>query len=69
MVTMSFDELSKMGLRSVSWTLTGIHEGLQVQFGVPSGNFVFRRFNAFRTPTYVTSDNFDLTLSSITGGK
>ena len=49
--------------------LTRIDEGSQVQFGVPLGHFVFRRFNGFRTATYVTGDNFDLALSSITGGK
>jgi hypothetical protein len=70
MVMMSFDELSKMGLRNLSSTLTGIDEGSQVQFGVPSRNFAFLRFGAIRTAMYITSDNFNqATLSSRKGGK
>ena len=70
MLMKSFDELSKMGLRNLSSTLTGIDEGSQVQFGVPSCNFVPLRFGAIRTATYITNDNFNqATLSSRKGGK
>ena len=70
MAMMSFDELSKTGLRNLSSTLTAIDEGLQVQFMVPSSNFVFLRFGAIRTATYVANDNLNqATLSSRKGRK
>ena len=69
MAMMSFDELSKTGLRNLSSTLTGIDEGSQMQLGVPSNNFVLR-FGAIRTATHITSDNFNhATLSSRKGGE
>ena len=70
MVMMSFDELSKTGLRNLSSTLMRIEEGSQVQFGVPSSNFISLRFGAIRTATYIASDNFNqATLSSRKDGK
>ena len=60
-----FDELSETGLRSaVSETLTKRNDGSQVQFGVPSSNFVFPRFNRLRVAKQVSSDDFDVSPSS-----
>jgi hypothetical protein len=69
MAMMSFDELSKTGLRNLSSTLTGIDEGSQMQVGVPSSNFVFLRFGDIRTAMYVANDNFNQTTFSYRKGR
>ena len=59
-----FDELSETGLRNaVSETLTKRNDGSQVQFEVPSSNFVFPRFNRLRVAKHVSSDDFDVSPS------
>jgi hypothetical protein len=58
---MIFDELSETGLRSaVSETLTERDDGSQVQFAVPSGDFVFLRFSGLRAAMHISSDNLDV---------
>ena len=44
-------------------------EDSQGQAGVPTGNFVFLRFDDPRSTTYVTDDNFNLTSWSGNAGK
>jgi hypothetical protein len=44
-------------------------EGSQEQFGVPSGNFVFVRFDALGMATYVTNNNFNPTKLSFRTGR